>query len=142
MKSMKSENDLTTSQTSHASFRSCGLKNIVHTQSLETSSRRKKIGYIKINSVNGQVTFSVFENAGGLIFKKPNIHLDRIKPSNIIHLNVDNELFIEYSPQIKQHIDMLIRMYLDLSITDFTLAMHKLKESVKKKSQLKHSFRI
>lgn len=95
---------------------------------------RSKIGYIKINSVNGQVTFSVFEvNGAGLIFKKPNIHLDRIKPSNIIHLNVDNEMFLEYSPQIKQHIDMLIRMFLDLHINEFTLAMHKLKESVKKK---------
>lgn len=111
-------------------------------------SIRQKIGYIKINSVNGQVTFSVFENAGGLIFKKPNIHKDRIKPSNIIHLNVDNELFLEYSPQIKQHIDMLIRMFLDLStdsknpeatccrITDFTLAIHKLKESVKKQKKI------
>lgn len=112
---------------------------------LELKTKMSKIGYIKINSVNGQITFSVFEvNGGGLytealppqrqglFFKKPNIHKDRIKPSNIIHLNVDNELFLEYSPQIKQHIDMLIRMYLDLSITDFTLAMHKLKESVKK----------
>lgn len=116
MKSMKSENDF-------------GLKNIVH---------RKKIGYIKINSVNGQVTFSVFEVGVGLIFKKPNIHLDRTKPSNIIHLNVDNEMFLEYSPQIKQHIDMLIRMFLDLHINEFTLAMHKLKESVK----LKQSVRI
>lgn len=96
-------------------------------------SIRQKIGYIKINSVNGQITFSVFEvNGGGIYFKKPNIHKDRIKPSNIIHLNVDNELFLEYSPQIKQHIDMLIRMYLDLHINEFTLAMHKLKESVKK----------
>lgn len=113
-----------------------GPKNIIH---------RQKIGYIKINSVNGQVTFSVFENVGGIYFKKPNIHLDRIKPSNIIHLNVDNELFLEYSPQIKHHIDMLIRMFLqtkssgigdavDLSITEFELAMHKLCESVKKKT--------
>lgn len=130
MKSMKSENDF-------------GLKNIVH---------RKKIGYIKINSVNGQITFSVFEvNGGGiytealppqrqgLFFKKPNKHIDRIKPSNIIHLNVDNEMFLEYSPQIKQHIDMLIRMFLDLSITDFTLAMHKLKETLKAKTSLRHS---
>lgn len=113
---------------------------------LELKTKMSKIGYIKINSVNGQITFSVFEvNGGGLFFKKPNIHLDRIKPSNIIHLNVDNDLFLEYSPQIKQHIDMLIRMYLDLStdslnpkatccrITEFTLAMHKLCESVKKK---------
>lgn len=107
---------------------------------------RSKIGYIKINSVNGQVTFSVFEvNGGGIYFKKPNIHLDRIKPSNIIHLNVDNELFLEYSPQIKQHIDMLIRMFLDfelssqvskkpLHINEFTLAMHKLKETLKAKT--------
>lgn len=102
-----------------------GPKKIIH---------RQKIGYIKINSVNGQITFSVFKvNGGGIYFKKPNKHTDRIKPSNIIHLNVDNELFLEYSPQIKQHIDMLIRMFLDLSITDFTLAMHKLKESVKLK---------
>lgn len=122
------------------------------------TSLRSKIGYIKINSVNGQITFSVFEvNGGGIYFKKPNIHKDMVKPSNIIHLNVDNELFLEYSPQIKQHIDMLIRMFLqpkasgigdavDLStdserslrrpslcITDFTLAMHKLKETVSKK---------
>lgn len=107
-------------------------------------SIRQKIGYIKINSVNGQITFCVFRiGGGGIYFKKPNIHKDRIKPSNIIHLNVDNELFLEYSPQIKQHIDMLIRMYLDLHINEFTLAMHKLavsqpiskklKESVKKK---------
>ena len=94
--------------------------------------KMSKIGYIKINSVNGQITFSVFEvNGGGIYFKKPNKHIDRIKPSNIIHLNVDNEMFLEYSPQIKQHIDMLIRMFLDLHINDFTLAMHKLKETLK-----------
>lgn len=125
---------------------------------------RSKIGYIKINSVNGQVTFSVFEVAGGLIFKKPNIHLDRTKPSNIIHLNVDNELFIEYSPQIKQHIDMLIRMYLDfelssqvsngrspeevkppkkpLHINEFTLAMHKLAVSQPVSKKLKDTLKL
>lgn len=116
--------------------------------SVELKTKMSKIGYIKINSVNGQITFSVFEvngggiyftealppqRQGGLVFKKPNIHKDRIKPSNIIHLNVDNEMFLEYSPQIKQHIDMLIRMFLDLSITEFTLAMHKLKETLKLK---------
>ena len=113
-------------------MKSKNLKNTKH--EMRMKSIRQKIGYIKINSVNGQITFSVFEvNGGGIYFKKPNKHIDRIKPSNIIHLNVDNELFLEYSPQIKQHIDMLIRMFLDLSITEFTLAIHKLKESVKKK---------
>lgn len=104
---------------------------------IEHKNNMLKIGYIKINSVNGQITFSVFVNVGGIYFKKPNNNKDRIKPSNIIHLNVDNELFLEYSPQIKQHIDMLIRMFLDLSITEFTLAMHKLKESVKKQKTKK-----
>lgn len=97
-------------------------------------SIRQKIGYIKINSVNGQITFSVFIVGAGIEFKKPNIHKDRIKPSNIIHLNVDNELFLEYSPQIKQHIDMLIRMFLDLHINEFTLAVHKLIETLKAKT--------
>lgn len=129
MKSMKSESEFGPKQ----------FKEPRRNAEAKTSSR-SKIGYIKINSVNGQITFSVFEvNGGGIYFKKPNKHIDRIKPSNIIHLNVDNEMFLEYSPQIKQHIDMLIRMFLDLHINEFTLAMHKLKETLKAKTSLRHS---
>ena len=56
------------------------------------------------------------------IFKKaPNI-----KKNNVIHLNVYTELFIEHAKQIKQHIEMLIRMYLDLDVEEFKMLMHEL----------------
>lgn len=88
---------------------------------------KTKIGYIKINSTQGQLTFTVFEIFGGVLYNRPNIHKGNVKKNNIIHLNVKTDLFIDYASQIKQHIKMLIKMFLDLDIDDFELIMHKFK---------------
>lgn len=91
----------------------------------------KKIGYIKINSCKGQITFVAFDKSGAVIYNRPNIHKDNIKKNNVIHLNVYTELFIEHAKQIKQHIEMLIRMYLDLDVKDFKMLMHELNPDMK-----------
>lgn len=86
----------------------------------------KKIGYIKINSVNGQITFCVFELENGILFNRPNVHKTNTKKNNVIHLNVNTELFIDRAKQIKQHCEMLIRVFLNLNINDFKMLMHEL----------------
>ena len=90
-------------------------------------SDKTKIGYIKINSTQGQLTFTVFEIFGGVLYNRPNIHKGNVKKNNVIHLNVKTDLFIEHAVQIKQHIRMLIRVFLKLDIDDFELVMHKFK---------------
>lgn len=91
------------------------------------NSDKTKIGYIKINSIKGQVTFTVFEIFGGVLYNKPNLHRENIKKNNIIHLNVKTDMFVDHASQIKQHIRMLIKVFLDLELDDFELVMHKFK---------------
>ena len=89
----------------------------------------KKIGYIKINSVNGQITFCVFELENGILFTQPNVHKNNTKKNNVIHLNVNTELFIDRARQIKQHCEMLIRVFLGLDLNKFKMLMHRLSSS-------------
>lgn len=91
------------------------------------NSDKTKIGYIKINSTQGQLTFTVFEIFGGVLYNKPNVHKGNVKKNNIIHLNVKTDIFIDHAVQIKQHMRMLIRVFLGLDIDDFELVMHKFK---------------
>mgnify|MGYP003294301301 CR=1 FL=1 len=91
------------------------------------NSDKTKIGYIKINSTQGQLTFTVFEIFGGVLYNKPNVHKGNVKKNNIIHLNVKTDMFIDHAVQIKQHMRMLIRVFLGLDIDDFELVMHKFK---------------
>lgn len=93
---------------------------------LETS-KKTKIGYIKINSPEGQITFNAFEFFGGVLFNRPNIHKENIKKNNIVHLNVKTDLFMNHSTKIKQHIRMLIKVFLDLELEDFKLILHNYK---------------
>ena len=88
---------------------------------------KTKIGYIKINSTQGQLTFTVFEIFGDVLYNRPNIHKGNVKKNNVIHLNVKTDLFIEHAVQIKQHMRMLIKVFLDLDIDVFELVMHKFK---------------
>lgn len=87
---------------------------------------RSKIGYIKINSTRGQITFVASDIGGGILYNRPNVHRGNVKQKNVIHMNVKPDLFIDYATQIKQHMRMLIKMFLDLDIDDFKLIMHKL----------------
>lgn len=91
------------------------------------NSDKTKIGYIKINSTQGQLTFTVFEIFGGVLYNKPNVHKANVKKNNIIHLNVKTDIFMDHAVQIKQHMRMLIRVFLGLDIDDFELVMHKFK---------------
>lgn len=100
-------------------------KKVLENQFKNTDNQ--KIGYIKINSTLGQITFSAYEKFGGILYKRPNIHKKNIKSHNIIHLNVKTDLFMKYSNQIKQHISMLLRVFLDLNIDDFELILHNFK---------------
>lgn len=93
---------------------------------LETSDK-SKIGYIKINSTKGQVTFSVFEIFGGILYNKPNVHKENIKKNNIVHLNVKTDLFMNHATAIKQQIRTLIRVFLKSDIEDFKLILHNYK---------------
>lgn len=88
---------------------------------------RTKIGYIKINSTRGQITFVANDIGGGILYNRPNVHRGNVKQKNVIHMNVKPDLFIDYATQIKQHMRMLIKMFLDLDIDDFKLIMHKFK---------------
>lgn len=91
------------------------------------TSKKTKIGYIKINSTEGQVTFNVFELFGAVLFNRPNIHKENIKKNNIVHLNVKTDLFMNHSTKIKQHIHVLTRVFLGLELDDFKLVMHNYK---------------
>lgn len=101
------------------------------------TSNKTKIGYIKINSTNGQITFNVYEIFGGVrseisggpavLFNRPNIHKENVKKNNIVHLNVKTDMFVDHAPQIKQHIRLLMKVFLDLEIEDFKLVMHEFK---------------
>lgn len=91
------------------------------------NSDKTKIGYIKINSIKGQVTFTVFEIFGGVLYNTPNLHRENIKNNNIVHLNVKTDIFMDHASQIKQHIRMLIRVFLGLNYDDFKLVMHEFK---------------
>lgn len=90
-------------------------------------SDKTKIGYIKINSTDGQITFNVYEIFGGVLFNRPNIHKNNVKKNNVVHLNVKTDMFVDHAPQIKQHIRLLIRVFLDLEFDDFKLVMHEFK---------------
>lgn len=94
---------------------------------LQMRSDKTKIGYIKINSINGQVTFSVYETCGGILYNKPHIHKENIKKNNIVHLNVKSDLFMNHGSKIKQHIHLLCRMVLDLNYDDFKIILHNFK---------------
>ena len=90
-------------------------------------NERRKIGYIKINSTEGQLTFTVFEKTGAIIYNRPNVHRDNAKQKNVIHLNVKPDLFIDHALQIKQHMQMLIKVFFNLDVEDFELIIHKFK---------------
>lgn len=87
---------------------------------------RSKIGYIKINSTKGQITFVASDIGGGILYNRPNVHRGNVKQKNVIHMNVKPDLFIDYATQIKRHIQMLTKVFFDLDINDFQLIIHKL----------------
>lgn len=100
------------------------------------SFEKEKIGYIKINSTQGQITFCAFEIRPGIlceiekrsiVYERPNIHQKTKKKNNIIHLNIKPDLFMNHATKIKQHISMLIKVFLNLNINDFKIILHKYK---------------
>lgn len=88
--------------------------------------RYYKLGYFKVNSINGQFAFTVVVNNGTLCFKNFRFHPENIKEHNIIYCNVDQKNFVSYSKSVLEYISNCIDSYLKLNIDDFKVKISKL----------------
>lgn len=85
----------------------------------KTLTKGKKIGYIKINCDKGQVSYSVRENDGSIIFFNLRYHSENIKPHNIIFYNVIPNYMTKYSKVIREYNEDLVQKYFDKNIDEF-----------------------
>lgn len=81
----------------------------------------KKIGYIKINTEIGQLSYSIKEYDGGLLFYNLRYHPENIKSHKIIFYNVVPRYMTMYANVIHEHNTNLIEEYFDKKINEFNV---------------------
>lgn len=79
----------------------------------------KKFGYIKINCDKGQVSYSIREIDGTIVFFNLRYHSENIKPHNIIFYNVIGNYMTKYSKAIREYNEDLVQKYFDKNIDEF-----------------------
>lgn len=79
----------------------------------------KKIGYIKINSEKGQLSYSIKEFDRGVMFYNLRYHPENIKPYRIIFHNVVHNYMNIYANVIREYNENLIEKYFNKKINDF-----------------------
>jgi hypothetical protein len=87
----------------------------------ELKIRGKKIGYIKINTEIGQLSYSIKEYDGGLLFYNLRYHPENIKRHQIIFYNVVPKFMTMYANVIREHNENLIEEYFDKKIDEFNI---------------------
>lgn len=85
----------------------------------ELYKKGTKIGYIKINSRFGQLSYSVKEYIGGLWFYNLRYHPENIKNKSIIFYNVVPEFMTTYGNVIEEYNFGLIEKYWKSNGEDF-----------------------
>ena len=80
-----------------------------------------KIGYIKINTEIGQLSYSIKLCDGGLWFYNLRYHPENKKSHKIIFYNVVPKYITLYGKIIREHNECLIREYFDKKIDDFNV---------------------
>lgn len=81
----------------------------------------RKIGYIKINTEIGQLSYSIKEYNGGVLFYNLRYHPENKKSHKIIFYNVVPSYMTLYAKIIREHNENLIREYFDKKIEDFNI---------------------
>lgn len=82
-----------------------------------------KIGYIKINCELGQLSYSIKECKGGVLFYNLRHHPENIKTHKIIFYNVVPNYMTIYGKQIREYTECLIKQYFDKNIEQFKVKL-------------------
>lgn len=85
----------------------------------EIRNNGKKIGYIKINCEKGQLSYSIKEFEGGVLFYNLRFHPENIKSHRIIFYNVSSNYMTIYAKVIRENNENLVKQYFDKKINDF-----------------------
>lgn len=85
----------------------------------ELKNTGKKIGYIKINSEIGQLSYSIKECDGGVLFYNLRYHPENIKSHKIIFHNIIPNYMALYGKLIHEYNETLIEKYFGKKINDF-----------------------
>lgn len=87
----------------------------------ELKNNGKKIGYIKINSEDGQLSYSIKECEGGILFYNLRYHPENKKTHKIIFYNVVPNYMTIYAKIIREHNENLIEEYFNKKINEFNI---------------------